>query len=120
MSVHNLGNPKLCAMQKFNQLLFVWVIIICVGCSIDAIRTNQLLEEEAQLPEVIKTSECYSCVAKDGKQLELCDFQNGTYELSHGNEIYSLTTEDLEGNTAKKFVEIGCQLDVLDFDSKTN
>nr|WP_299386274.1 hypothetical protein [Allomuricauda sp.] len=102
-------------MQNFNQFLFVPVFIICAGCSIDAIRINQVLEEEANVPEVKKSAECYSCIAKDGKKLELCDFQNGTFELRHGNDHYSLNTEDLEGNSAKKFVEIGCQLDVLDF-----
>ncbi len=85
-----------------------------VGCSIDAERTAKNQEAAEQIPEVTKTSECFSCVAKDGLELQICDFMNDTYSLKHGDNTYSLITEDMEGHSPKKFVEIGCQLDTLE------
>ncbi len=91
--------------------IILWVF---ASCSFDAerfIEENSILEEA---PEVNKNLECYSCMAKDGIELEICDHLDGTYTLYHGDIEKPLTKDDLEGHSAKDFVSIGCQLEDLE------
>lgn len=50
---------------------------------------------------------CDSCKLQ-GKKLEICKKQNGTYRLSHDGESETITENQLEGFSPEEFVELLC------------
>ncbi|MCL6266595.1 hypothetical protein [Flagellimonas myxillae] len=102
--------------MKKSVLVSLWVITLARGCSVDAIKMADLLEDANENPEVAKSSECFACTTKDGYKLEICDNMNDTYTLYlAGVNMKTMGPEELEGKTPKEFVAEGCQLDRLDF-----
>lgn len=57
---------------------------------------------------------CDSC-QRQGKKLEICKKENGTYTLTHDGESETITESQLEGFTPKEFVEILCATEQLVF-----
>ena len=57
---------------------------------------------------------CGSCQLQ-GKKLEICKNENGTYTLTHDGKSETIKESQLEGFTPKEFVEILCAAEQLVF-----
>ncbi|MEX0361968.1 MAG: hypothetical protein AB3N10_13390 [Allomuricauda sp.] len=102
--------------MKKSTLVWLWLVTLTIGCSVDAIKMAETLEATKDSPEVVKSSECFSCIAQNGFKLEICDNMDDTYTLFlAGENMKTIGPEELEGKTPKEFVAEGCQLDRLDF-----
>ena len=79
-------------MKMKNLVLVLFMLSACFGCSRD------------DGPE----SNCASCTAEGGVEIEVCDNGDGTIDISQDGVTITITEEELGDLTIEQLAQSGC------------